>query len=475
MRRLLLVALLVIISVALVGTQARLWSDDYCEWTTALQYGNPWLATVHYYNTWTGLFAHFLPRSTLWLIWPGHVVFVTAALSVLSVSVLTSLFRLHRLPAAMHYSLIVLALVTVGSISQQTLYWSTATLHYTIGCLLFIGLYVVMQRGWHPIALMLAAILIAGISETPTVVALVGFAGWGLLTRRREVLPVLIGIGLGLLIVLVAPGNDIRREAILATSDYRFGLATLPFVVSRTIGVLVQIITTPPSLLAGLMIFMTFLVAPRPAQPIKLQWTLIFALMALAAIGLSFVTRDTIPARAVFISQLCLFALIASLALWLNAHRSRFQRTRIMLNVLVAAVGGLIGMLVFAVILSQVSAEGGVLFKWDIPFMVGAIVVLAAAVGLVSRVRGRQRFRRLRLAWSFVLTLALTAAVLGNGLFMPQAITYARSWDARDAALVAADADFTTLPPLAYDWQLDELSAEGDAVASCAVALYSRR
>lgn len=474
MRRLMWLAVLVIVSVALIGTQARLWADDYCEWTTALQFQNPLAATAYFYNAWSGLFGHFLPRYTLWLVWPSHVIVVTAGLLALSVGVLTSLFRQIRLPYAPVYAVLVTALVTVGTISQQAVYWSTASLTYTIGCLLFTGLFVLMRRGVHPVLLVLMGFCAAGISETPTVAALIGFGLWGVFTRQKQVLPVLIGVIVGLLVVYVAPGNDVRRAAILATSDYRFGLATLPFVIGRIIGTQVQFITMPPSLLVSTLLFMTMLIAPR--RPVRVAWQpiAILLLMSVASVGLSYVTRDTLPARAAFVGQLAFFAAVGYAGLWANARWSRFRRTRLMLIVLTAAVGGMAGLLFVIGILLQPAPATLVLFNWNPAFIVGALVALGAVIVYVSAAQGRRRFQRLRRAWALLMSAVLVAATVGNGLFVPSAYTYAASWDVRHARLLNTPDTASVLTPLAYDWPLDELNDTDNLLAGCAVALYQR-
>ena len=472
MRRLALLSLVLLITVALIGTQTRLWADDYCQWADATRFQNPLTAIQTIYANWAGLYSHFIPRYALWAISPSHVVIVPLLLAALAVGILYALFTTLKHPFALPYSLIVVALITIGTISQQALYWTTSSLTYTLGSLAFIGISVLLRRNTHPLLLALIAFLAAGISETPAATALVGFALWGLWHRDKRVLPILVGAGCGFLLVYIAPGNAIRTLVIQSTSDYRFSLSMLPFVMTRILGVIVQLVTTPSSLLVGVILFMMTITMPRPKVVISWKTLLIFAVMMLTSIGLSFVTRDTIPARSAFVAQLSFFALMGGIGLWLNARVSRARKVRITTNVLVGVVGGKIGLLAFALILTSSSPALLAQFGLTIGVILGALLGLGGALLITLHGNVRQRFSRLRGAWGLLTIGVLCSGIVGNLLFLPNAHTYAVSWESRHQYLLTQANTNAVVEPLHYDWQVDEISDRKNVLEGCIISNY---
>jgi hypothetical protein len=448
----LLVALLVPVTAhGYIGTYSRWMNDNYCtaQMATALGF---WPAQRFWYFNWTGRFAYTLVDSAAGVVGPWAAAPQAPLALILWFGLLAVLMHQLRLvttrPTGVWVSLSLAALVLFLTLDNapllaQSLYWTNALHNYVAplitGTALALVVLIASQRAaqarerwaWLTACFALAWFgsgftEIYGIMQLGILVAALCL-GWlaGSPPWRRVGLPLVAaavaGAGVGLIIVLTAPGNATRQT----------GYA-------------------PPGSLADIVrltyaITYTFLVGTVKSFGLKL-------------------------AGAAAISGLAGFALGEETAVGLGSPR---QVLRALLWLPAATVGVLtVGFAAVAYATSAFPiARAGIvphyLFAW-------LIVVCGYAAGRATRAAGLWDWvGRERVVWQAALGLCLAGLVVSTGLStartlktLPDFRNFATQWDRAHAELKAArtaGVTLVTLPRLPNVYQLDELSADPNA------------
>lgn len=326
---------LAIYSFWLIALQSRWWADDYCLVGEMNRYGTPLNALHGIYYRWAGLFSYFGLRYVVIAIHPLLTVFFLPVVTLLAIGVLQFLTRSWWLAV----SCVLLGMVS--AMSTQSLYWASANVSYTLGAVALLGVWAMAERKMNPLMIALVAFLSSGLSEAPTITALVGFTGYALLKRDRYCFAALLGVGIGLGVVLLSPGNAIRAD--LLQTDV--SLAKLPLVTIQTALKLIEVILTPRMLLALIAIHALFASLPSPAPSIRWQWVIILFLMASSGIAASYLMKGDIAERTLFPSQVALLMLSAylgSVTYIPSLKRYRIGTVWLMVVSLIAVVGNVL-------------------------------------------------------------------------------------------------------------------------------------
>lgn len=227
-----------------MGAFSRMMADDFCTAYTANALGNPFAATRQWYDTWSGLYTNFFIKSAIAPLEPFIHVFLTGLFIIGIFAVLWRVMRdvlnWHSIAHAGWIAFLLSGLLTFGlvdgAVSRQPIFWAGALIPYSLALIPLVGaLGLAFRLIFAPPASRAAQIamtvlfaaltfLIAGFSE---VYAVYEGALWGLLLivgtftlakeRRGRLWGVMLLGGIvtliGLVIILAAPGNEIRRAA----------------------------------------------------------------------------------------------------------------------------------------------------------------------------------------------------------------------------------------------------------------------
>ena len=104
--------------------------------------------------------------------------------------------------------------------------------------------------------------------------------------------------------------------------------------------------------------------------------------------------------------------------------------------------------------------------------ILGALLGLGGALLITLHGNVRQRFSRLRGAWGLLTIGVLCSGIVGNLLFLPNAHTYAVSWESRHQYLLTQANTNAVVEPLRYDWQVDEISDRKNVLEGCIISNY---
>jgi hypothetical protein len=231
-----------IVAYAYVGFSARYLADDYCIAEVVLSEGFI-AAQKTWYLGWSGRFSFTFVASLFTLLGPGIVPYLPAFALILWLIGLTWTFwqgslvvRVVRLPRSILMSLLLATLIIFATVDNipnltQSIYWQTGMLTYVLPLILatlFVGMAIwnVRQKdntgpGW----LLLSAIftfVAGGFSETyvatqTTALFLGLMIGTIYLSSafKRLALPLIVaglaGSVMALLLIILAPGNSVRR------------------------------------------------------------------------------------------------------------------------------------------------------------------------------------------------------------------------------------------------------------------------
>jgi hypothetical protein len=226
-----------------MGAFSRMMADDFCTAYTANALGNPFAAARQWYDTWSGLYTNFFIKSLIAPFEPFIHLFLTGLfiLGIFAILwlVLRDVLRWYTLPHAGWIAFLLSGLLTFGlvdgAVSRQPIFWAGALIPYSLALLPLIGalglafrlIFVPLSRSTQILMTIVFAVLVFLIAGFSEVYAVYEGALWGLLLiigtfalpkehRTRLWTVMLVGVvmtAIGLVIILAAPGNEIRRAA----------------------------------------------------------------------------------------------------------------------------------------------------------------------------------------------------------------------------------------------------------------------
>ena len=213
----------------LAGTRARYVGDDYY-FAQGVRDRGFWGVQLHFYKTWSGRVASSFIQAALKFLGPWTAAALPAF--ILAFWVLGAWVLVHtvdhrdRLPRTAKLAL-ASSYVAINIFSApnlfQTLFWQSGSPNYSVPQMLIPWLVATMvakrsRRARHLGAAMLAFFL-AATSEPAVVVCLLVLGTFALAHRSKRLAYVapLIGSVIALLVVALAPGNNVRQTAIFQT------------------------------------------------------------------------------------------------------------------------------------------------------------------------------------------------------------------------------------------------------------------
>lgn len=237
-----------LVGLAWLGTYSRWIADDFCT-VAALQRLGFLQSQVYWYKSWSGRFAFTLVMTTLESLGPHVTRLIPAAVILVFItSIFFALMQVlaSRMLAATLACAITWSIVGCAPDVFQDVFWATGVVTYTLPLALValaVGLILRRSKAAYPLLLLAAAF-----SETLTAVmagvAVVTFAAFP--SQRRRTLPAIAAIGLGALVVVVAPGNVVRASHF--RRDLSFGV--LPSIAVDAVGFLGRELSQAVSALA---------------------------------------------------------------------------------------------------------------------------------------------------------------------------------------------------------------------------------
>ncbi len=449
--------------IAWLGSYSRLLADDYCIAATA-QGRNAFEATVYWYQNWSGLYSNFFLKS--WLAEP--LITVTATMPGLLIvmwfgallALCYQLVRWLRMRAELVVAVYLAALMTFTTLnsvnSLQNLYWFSALVPYNLPAILLVALvaYLLWRiRRYHltvfdALFAALTGFIVVGFSETYATVLItvcvlalmLHYLRFGIFARpnmRPMLWLTLLSVTVGLLLVLIAPGNAERQVAVALDSGITHTPPTLPVLALQTVVTALLFFFADTFSLANALAVLIYVLLgtllyyssqdlrnlPYPRQP------LLFALGSLLAVLLCIM--------AVMAPQYYGVGLINGRTLWF----ARF------LQLALFAVWGYL----LAVGLSRVNI----------------------------RVRSKRLLQVVQLSCLLMLLFLPLQSITRHGVLLPDFARFAIAWNARHDYLASVQgAEAVTVEPLPYHIaepiQLEKIEPQNAAtfVNSCAASYY---
>lgn len=221
MQRLILVILLaVLIGYAVIGIYARPSADDFCQAASAYELGVLG-AIENYYMGWSGRYSHLFVASIVAF---GGVTSSQIGPGLLVAGLVASVWYAIR-PLSRHSLLLsaslVAAFLAVLPNPWQSLYWLPGSITYVLP-LVGVMLSVAILTNRHPVWLLLPLTFVTGgFNEGLTLVQAVVFVTGMMVWRGRRQAMTLGSVGalVALVLVIAAPGNQVRSEAIGVVED----------------------------------------------------------------------------------------------------------------------------------------------------------------------------------------------------------------------------------------------------------------
>ena len=325
-----------LLSIVLVGFYARLWVDDYCQWGDVQAY-DPLTATLNIYNGWAGIYTHFYIRHVLFTITPYFVQFIPLTLVVWAWLLARQIaMRYGAKNSLWSFGAVLCAYVVV---THQGVYWAGASMTYSYGALAFATIALLYQRV-NVIMLACLAVIACGLSETPAIVAFVAFGVYAVWRKEWRLLVIVGGIGLGVALVMLAPGNAVRANALFVATGYRFSVDQIPFVVTSTIKHFVEILIAPRMLIASIVMFslsQSLNIPRQTAHQLRLM-ILFFGMVVCAGIAPSFIVKGFIEERTVIPSQMAILAFWGYCGVYVAQRVTISLKTRLLQNSVIACL-----------------------------------------------------------------------------------------------------------------------------------------
>jgi hypothetical protein len=335
MRSIYFLLLLIFIIYILIGFTARPMGDDWCEYLYARVLG-PFNATVFWYETWSGRFTVFGAKSLL------YATFGSLGPALLPVFMIVTLIGVwtYALRKVTPYALLLSAVITYGAIAgfpniYHNFYYPSASLLYFAPLILLGLLVVAIVYRWHFVLLVVFAFLSGGVNEPQAGLTLLVLLAFWWRQRSPHLIMAMCALGIGLLVGLGAPGNDVRS----GTMQPELSLWMLRTAAISVLGQLFRTVVDTP--LALLIPFAGGLItAPRKPFPYAHFWIMLLALGVLFVSWLS-VTPTIIaltwgPARIFTLTQV-LFA-VAAVGVGMIIGSKQVYSRHILAMLLVAAL-----------------------------------------------------------------------------------------------------------------------------------------
>lgn len=308
----------------LAAVPIRYVADDFMESNLVQQVGMP----IHwFYQNWTGKFTYalevglFKPMDA-----PGIVTVLAIAIWA---GALWMLFHRYE------FLLIIPVAIVAAPDAIEAFYWQSGAIGYAMGIALFTLLLVAIWRDWRLCAVLLAFIL-AGTTDTMAVVQIVALIGlWVAFSEHRTTTAwAMIGAMIGLAVVLLAPGNAVRRAAFDTTNDI-FLVTTFAV---RTMAVpIAQAIKSAPLALAGAGM-LAYLAGTREPAVRRISGQLLVVLLFVLAIWFTAAFASYYAAAMPLVKRassiVVYFTLLAGLySAWLCGRRWQFDLSRYRLTI----------------------------------------------------------------------------------------------------------------------------------------------
>jgi MFS family permease len=234
---------LALATIAYSGTFSRIIYDDYCTASIGMEYG-AWRGMVEWYNTWSGLYSNFFVKSAIAPLQPDiHRVltglFIVGWLGALWLffGQLLTIWGFANDKWLRASLVLILGFTTInGAPTPENMFWFAVIIPYTFPMILVVlistwCMYLVnhTERPKHPLLITIAlssmVFITVGSSETNATIMITAlfllmiYVAWFLRNKRSYLLPIfatafIVSI-IGLIIILLAPGNEIRQEAII--------------------------------------------------------------------------------------------------------------------------------------------------------------------------------------------------------------------------------------------------------------------
>lgn len=344
---LLLLTLYPLIIYAYLGTFSRYLADDYCTTSTLRNLGF-WGSQRSWYISWSGRFSFTFLINLAQSIGPRFTPFIVAiALSlwfVALVSVVAAWLRLHyKVNWILVFGLTSLILYSTLEGTPdlyQSLYWHTGLVTYVVPLILltvylawllrvkeasFVGI-----TGWtRVLGGFVLTLLAGGFSETSLSVQLLAFLllssillffRKGMRPQRVLVLCGLVGSGVSALVVLLAPGNQIRLGVMPTPPDllsmiYLSLRFTLAFVAKTSLA-------APLSTLLAFAVPAAFAVTapmdfPNEARGVKKPWTSIRGILVKGSVVFLLILGSIVPSVYATSAYPAERALVVSQYIWI--------------------------------------------------------------------------------------------------------------------------------------------------------------